>query len=400
MTMNYLIAFDKFKGAMAAHEAVALAGRTIGELDPSASVAPAPLTDGGEGFASILAGAIGGELREVEVSGPRFTPVKARFALIEAGKLPEAALHRLQLPLGDATGRIGIVEMASASGYECLSPDELDPWTTSTIGTGMLMLKAVEAGAQALVLGIGGSATNDCGAGALEALGVLYYDRMLQSVSEITPSTFKLVNTLGSTSHLLDTFPLVRIACDVTNPLLGQQGATRVFGPQKGLKEADIDRMERGMDKMGRRILGLFGKAPEQWDNLMAEPGSGAAGGIGFALRHALPDSRFVEGFPLVADLLDLPSKVREADLIITGEGRLDQSSLGGKGPVGLLGLANPGSRILFLAGSTEDEAAEALKDNYKNLTIRPISESGWPLEKALAETPGSLVKALKESLA
>jgi glycerate kinase len=397
--MNCLIAFDKFKGALPATEAVALARQAADELVPEATVASAPLTDGGEGFATILATALGGTLHEVDVSGPRFTMVKGTFALVDSQNLPDAALQRLQLPQGRETGTIGIIEMASASGYECLSVDAFDPWETSTIGTGQLMLEAIAAGAKALILGIGGSATNDCGAGALEALGVLYYDRDLQSVSHITPATFKLVSTLGSTSHMLDSFPPVRIACDVTNPLTGPSGATRVFGPQKGLKEKDIDRMERGMDKMGRRILGLFGRQPEAWDTHLAESGSGAAGGIGFALRHALPDSTFVEGFPLVAELLDLPAKVAAADTIITGEGRLDESSISGKGPVGLLRLAKPEARLLFLAGSADAKAVSKLKEQFPNVTVHQISDPDCPLQEALQATPDALVTTLKKIL-
>ncbi|MEX0325270.1 MAG: glycerate kinase [Puniceicoccaceae bacterium] len=397
--MNCLLAFDKFKGALPAAEAVRIAEAAMKDALPSAVVEQAPLTDGGEGFATILATALGGELYQVEVPGPRFKPVTGNFALVEASVIPAAALERLQLSGSAGSGKIAFVEMASASGYESLSEDERDPWQTSTIGTGELMKAAVAAGAKAIVLGIGGSATNDCGAGALEALGVLYYDRELQSVSNITPATFKLVNTLGSTSHLLDTFPPVRIGCDVTNPLLGETGATRVFGPQKGLQAEDFDRLERQMDKMGRRILGLFGKSPETWEKHLSEPGSGAAGGIGFALRHALPDSRFVEGFPLVAELLGLAEKSKAADLVITGEGRLDESSLGGKGPVGLLQMLERNKRVLFLTGSAEMKTIDQLQNEFPNLKVIPISDPDWPLEEALRRTPESLRTKLLEAL-
>lgn len=397
--MSTLIAFDKFKGAISAAEACELAARVVRECRPEEAVEVAPLTDGGEGFASILARVLGGELRLITVPGPRFQPVEGIFALMPGSRLPESAWSRLQLPADLRHELIGFVEMASASGYESLSEAERDPWETSTFGTGVLMKAAVEAGARALVLGIGGSATNDCGAGALEALGVCSYDQQLQPVTSLVPSKFHHIHTMGSTSHLLDRFPPVRIACDVTNPLLGESGATRVFGPQKGLKAGDQARMERTLHKMGSRLLGLFGRPVEQWESLMAEPGSGAAGGIGFALRHALPDSRFVEGFPLVADLLDLDRKTRQADCLITGEGRLDQSSLGGKGPVALLGLAGPGKRMLFLAGSLDEGAATRLSQKYPGLEVERISDPDWPLARALAETASSLERVLREKL-
>lgn len=397
--MNILIAFDKYKGALDASEACKIAENVIRETRPADTSEVTPLTDGGEGFASILASVLGGDLRTISVPGPRFEPVDGRFAIVDGSRIPEAAWKRLNLPKSLAGQPIGIVEMASASGYECLEETERDPWQTTTIGTGTLMKEAVSAGAKAILLGIGGSATNDCGVGALEALGVCYYDQKLQELSNVVPDVFRKITTVGSTSHLLDTFPPVRIACDVTNPLLGENGATRIFGPQKGLKEADTDRMERTMRKMGTRLLGLFGRNPAEWDTLMDEPGAGAAGGIGFALRHALPDSQFVEGFPLVADLLDLPSRIRAADWILTGEGRLDSSSLSGKGPVGLLRLAEPTKRVLILAGSVEESAVRQLKQAHPNLEAVPVSDPAWPLEKALAETGQSLERALREKL-
>ena len=394
--MNILIAFDKYKGALDAWSACELAREALSVQSPKSKIHSAPLTDGGEGFASILAGALGGELRKVAVPGPLFEPVDAHFALIEANSLPESAWQRLKLPSQLLDGKIGIVEMASASGFECLSDNQRNPWQTTTFGTGLLMKETIRAGADALILGIGGSATNDCGAGALEALGVCYYDRELQPVTKVVPGNFRQINTLGSTSHLLDKFPPVRIACDVTNPLLGENGATRVFGPQKGLLPEDADRMERTVQKMGRRILGLFGKHPADWDKLMSEPGSGAAGGIGFALRHALPDSEFVEGFPLVADLLDLPEKVKEAGLVISGEGRLDESSLAGKGPVALLRLAGAAQKVVLLVGSAEATTMEQLAAAHPNLETIVLSDPNWPLEKALAETPTALRGALE----
>jgi len=397
--MNYLVAFDKFKGAITAEEAVALASDTISESQPEALILKAPLTDGGEGFATLLGSALGGEIHSVEVPGPRFLPVSANFSMVDGENIPSAAWDIRGFPESLRSGKIAFIEMASASGYECLEDDQRDPWKTTTIGTGMLMQKAVEAGAGGLILGIGGSATNDCGAGALEALGVCYYDRELQAVSNIIPERFREVNTLGSTSHMLDAFPPVRIACDVVNPLLGPDGASRIFGPQKGLKDEDFDRMERNIWKMGTRILGLFGLAPTDWDQHLNEPGSGAAGGIGFALRHALPDSSFVEGFPLVSSLLDLPGKIAQADCIITGEGRLDVSSLSGKGPVGLIRMASPSSNILFLAGSIDSAAADKLKESHPNLTTRALSVPSWTLEEALQKTPETLVAAIRESI-
>lgn len=397
--MHYLVAFDKFKGAITAAEACRIARNAIAEKYPDAVITSRPLTDGGEGFATVIAEVAQGELHEVEVPGPRFAMVRGKFAMVDAANIPAAALQRLNLPsLQTGTG-IAFVEMASASGYEHLSDDERDPWKTTTYGTGLLIKHAIGAGAGAIVLGIGGSATNDCGAGALEALGVACYDRQLQQITHVTPDKFKLINTLGSTSHLVDRFPPLRIACDVTNPLLGENGATRVFGPQKGLKPEDTDAMERTMRKMGSRLLGLFGKNPAEWDTLMSEPGSGAAGGIGFALRHALPDSGFVEGFKLVSEILDLPRCIRNADCILTGEGRFDASSLSGKGPCSLVELAGVDSTLHLFCGSADDSVADELMQKFPGLSIRVISDRTLPLAQSLKDTSVNLHGSVSDSI-
>jgi glycerate kinase len=395
--MRYLIAFDKFKSAITAADACKVAESAILGNNPEATLQKAPLTDGGEGFASVIASVTGGILNQLDVPGPLLHPVKGKFAMVEASKVPEAALIRLSLPGLAPSEMIAFVEMASASGYENLTDQDRDPWKTTTYGTGTLIKAALETGAKAIVLGIGGSATNDCGAGALEALGVAYYDRELQEITKVTPEKFKLINTAGSTSHLIDSFPPVRIACDVTNPLLGERGATKVFGPQKGLLPEDVDRMERTMHKMGSRLLGLFGKNPADWDKLMSEPGSGAAGGIGFALRHALPDSQFVEGFQLVSDILSLQEGLNQADCILTGEGRLDASSLAGKGPFSLLESAGEKKQVQLYCGSADPSVIKQLLEKYPNLSVKVISDPERPLDLSLKETSSNLNKAVRE---
>lgn len=397
--MKVLIAFDSFKDALSADKATQVAAHALLARKPDAEAILAPMTDGGEGFATVLSTALGGTLHEVDVPGPRFSTVRGRFALVPFDAIPSSAKARLDLPANVQDKPLGIVEMASASGLESLSQESRDPWQTTSYGTGALMKEAIQAGAGSILLGIGGSATNDAGAGALEALGVCYYDRELQAVEHITPAEFKRVNTVGSTSHLLDAFPPVRIACDVTNPLTGPSGATRVFGPQKGLRQEDADRMERTIHKMGCRILGLFGHAPSEWERLLAEPGAGAAGGTGFALRHALPNSRFVEGAPLVADLLSLPDNADQTDLLITGEGRLDEGSLHGKGPVALLRMLPATTPCLMLVGSRDDSVTDGLCKTHPNLRVVTISDPSWPIEEALQKTAARLEEALAEAL-
>lgn len=399
--MKYLLAFDKFKGSLTAEEAVETAARAVRQQQPDATILPAPLTDGGEGFAAVLATAMGAEVHEVEVPGPLFAPVKARFATLPLQQIPRAARDLLDLPDLPPSSTIAFAEMASASGYQQVPEPQRDPFQTTSFGTGRLLQKAAESGAKAVVLGIGGSATNDCGAGALEAFGALFYDRDLQPVTSVSPAKFSQIASVGSTSHHMTTFPPVRIACDVTNPLLGPQGATAVYGPQKGLRAQDAERLERSMHRMASRILGLYGRDPARWEKYMAEPGSGAAGGIGFALRQALPDARFLPGFPLIAACLDLAHKAAEADVVFTGEGRFDASSLSGKGPVGLLRLLPPRSRAVLLAGSIEETAVATLQNELSgiSLSLQAISDPDWPIETALARAPDALSAAVHSHL-
>lgn len=395
--MKILLAFDKYKGALPADEAVATAAEIIRQQEPDAEIHEAPLTDGGEGFAVVLAKALGGEVRTATVRGPRFDPVEARYAIVPLANIGSDARQRLRLPDLPENASVAFVEMASASGYESLGDEQRDPFETTSYGTGELLLKAAADGASAIVLGIGGSATNDCGAGALEAMGILFYDRSLQPVTDVVPAKFKEIASVGSSSHKLTTFPPVRVACDVSNPLLGEKGATRVYGPQKGLRPEDTERLERSMRRMGTRILGLYGRDPASWEEHLAEPGTGAAGGIGFALRHALPDCRFVEGFGLVADCLRLSGKAAAAELVFTGEGRLDESSLSGKGPIALLRLIPEGTRVRFLAGAVDDKVAASLADELPGLrlAVTRLSDPKEPLPRAMARTREAIAETV-----
>lgn len=393
--MRALVAFDKFKDALTAADACRITAEAITAARPGTVVEEAPLTDGGEGFASILAGTAGGSLETIRVHGPRFAPVDATLGWVELAALPIAARELLELP---ASGRLAIVEMAQASGLESLAPEERDPWQTSTYGTGQLLAHAIEAGADAILLGIGGSATNDLGLGALEALGLIAYDHVLQAVPRITPAKWSEITSLGGFVNARGRIPPVRIACDVTNPLLGERGATAVYGPQKGLQPDDFPRLERGMRKQAMRLLGLAGHDPVSFEERLAEPGAGAAGGIGFGLRTCLPDARFVPGFPLVEAWLDLAAKIAAADLVLTGEGRFDRSSLEGKGPAAVVARAGEAGRPVFiLAGAVDPDAAAALPSGA---TARALSPTDLPLGQALAQTESRLRIAAGEILA
>lgn len=393
--MNILIAFDKFKDAIPAEEACNLAEEAIRRTGGPASFRRIPLSDGGEGFTRIFTGAVAGEFVECRVSGPRSAPVDATYGVIDLVKLSDQARTLLSLP---ASGRLAVIEMAQAAGLEQLSKLERNPWETSTHGVGEMILDAVERqSVDAILLGIGGSATNDGGTGALQALGMILYGHDHQPLEKVTPSSWSKVASLGGTLRVSGRIPPVRIACDVRNPLLGDQGATRAFGPQKGLAEEQIPLFERQMEKMARRLLGCFGHSWDSFDDRLAEPGSGAAGGIGFGLRTALPDVLLIPGFELFNAWFGLRESIAWADWIISGEGAVDNGTLQGKGPGRLIGEVGGSKPFTLLAGSIDADTERALRERYPRLTCIRLSPPEWPLEKALAATGCQLQVKLME---
>lgn len=391
--MNVLLAFDKFKDSMSASRACEAAEAAVKAKYPDWTIETAPLTDGGEGFATILTEVAGGHLESLKVQGPRFAPTDALFGWVELSTLPAALRVDLQVP---DEGPLAIIEMAQASGIELLSPAERDLWHTSTLGTGELIRYAADQGAAAILLGLGGSATNDLGLGALEGMGILAYDHEFQQVTHFTPARFKHIASLSGIVNVRRKMPPLRLACDVRNPLLGDTGAASVFGPQKGLKGEDFDRFERLMRKTADRLLGLFGHPPETFEARRSEAGAGAAGGIGFGLRTALPDSTYVRGFELIEKWIQLEAKLARADLILTGEGAFDPSSLHGKGPAAILSHLKGSQRCLLFAGKLHPDAVAALPDS---VDAYAIGRSDWPLKKSLAEGAVLLREAVAGAL-
>lgn len=394
--MHVLLAFDKFKDSMSAAEACAAAAEAIREVHPDWVIESAPLTDGGEGFASILTEMAGGRLEQRSVRGPRFAETEATLGWVDLADLPSALRELLQVP---EAGQLAIIEMAQASGIEHLAPEDRDLWHTSTIGTGELIRHAADAGAAAMLLGLGGSATNDLGMGALEGMGIVAYDHDFRQVTQFTPARFKHIASLSGIVNVRRRMPPVRLACDVTNPLLGSTGAAAVFGPQKGLLPVDFDRFERLMRKTADRLLGLFGHDPEEFEARRNEPGAGAAGGIGFGLRTALPDSAFVSGIELVKAWIGLEPKLSRADLVITGEGAFDLSSLHGKGPSVVLSQLRENQRALLFGGRIEPDAL-ALATARHPIEAHTIGRTDWPLSRSLAEGRDLLREAVRAALA
>ena len=380
--MRVLIAFDKFKDALSAAEACAVATTTLRAQHPDWQLDPCPLTDGGEGFGETLTTAAHGEIRTPSVAGPRGQPVKAQLGLITAQNIPANATRHLALGNNPSAinAPLAIVDLSSASGLALLAPSERDPWQTSTYGTGELVRLAAEAGAGTILIGVGGSATNDLGLGALAALGFKFYDGAGADLGVPTPARWSQIQRIDRSGA--KKISAIFIACDVTNPLLGPRGATTIFGPQKGLRATDIARLEAQAARLAALLCATCGQS----FTLAHTPGAGAAGGISFGLMVAY-GAKLVPGYDLVSDWLNLPSRIHAADLILTGEGRFDLTSLEGKGPGSLVNAARRlGKPVHVFAGSLGLPADREL---------HAITPTDLPLALALPRTAELLASAI-----
>ncbi|GEK47650.1 glycerate kinase [Bisbaumannia pacifica] len=308
--MKILIAPDSYKDALAASDAAAAIAQGIRRAAPEASCVLCPLGDGGEGTLDALLAATGAERRLTRVQDALGRPIEAAWGWLEES-------------------RTAFVELAQASGLEALRRDERDALSASTFGTGELIRAALDAGARRLLLTLGGSATNDAGAGMLQALGA----RLLNSRGEALPPGGAALAELDRL-ELDDLDPRlagleVQAAVDVDNPLLGERGASAVFGPQKGADATQVARLDAALANFAERVAAILG---EEHRDL---PGAGAAGGMGFAARAFLgADLR--PGIELVMEQVDFAALLEGSDLVITGEGQLDGQSLAGKTPVGV----------------------------------------------------------------
>lgn len=379
-----LIAFDKFKDALTAPEAVAAVEAALREIRPGWTLDPVPLADGGEGFAAILTQATGGREVSVVATGPRGARRPAGFGLVPVAAIPAGTRAQLQLAADPApSATVAVIEMAAISGLALLPQDQRDPWQTTTQGTGELMRAAADSGAVAILLGVGGSATNDLGLGALAALGLEFADAAGRPVHPPIPAEWpQIVRISGRVAAGL---PPVYIACDVTNPLLGSRGAAAVYGPQKGLRQADYARIESESARLAD-LLCLHCGTPAALKDV---PGTGAAGGIAFGLMTAA-GAKLLPGFDLVSAWLDLGTKLAAADIVITGEGRFDESSLEGKGP-GAVAV-----RALALGKTVHVFAGQVTAAARPDLALHAITPVGVPLAQALREAPQNLTASAR----
>lgn len=365
--MRILVAPDKFRGTLTAAEAASAIARGWRRVRPHDVIEEVPLADGGEGTLDALLAALGGERRTARVSGPLGDEIEATFGL--AGP----------------RGRLGIVEMARASGLGLVSPARRDPMRASTRGTGELILAALRAGAREVLVCLGGSATTDGGAGMAQALGVALLDAEGVPVGPGGAGLLRLARIDATRLDPLARAARVQAACDVDSPLAGPRGAAHAFGPQKGASPEEVlllDRALRHLAAVVHRDLGI---------DVRDLPGAGAAGGLGAGLAAFL-GARLRPGVQVVMEAVGLGRRIRAADLVLTGEGAFDESSLRGKVPAGVLALSrSAGVPVVILCGR-----AEIRPDGVKVRSLverfgpeRPLAEARLALEELAASIAG-----------
>jgi glycerate kinase len=392
--MRVLLAFDKFKDSLTAPAACELTAAALRAAHPDWTLDLCPLADGGEGFCEILTHAAGGTVETHTVAGPRGAPTSATIGFVPLQNIPAAARALLSLDIShwslDIPPAVAVVEMATASGLALLAPDQRDPWHTTTLGTGELIRLAAERGAVAILLGVGGSATSDLGLGALAALGLQCHSASGSPITPPIPAHWSQITRLSGNLSVSPLVPPIRIACDVTNPLLGPRGAAATYGPQKGLRPADLARL----DHESARLALLLCAHTRRPDSLMDAPGAGAAGGLPFGLMAAA-DAQLLPGFDLVSAWLDLERKLAAADLVITGEGRFDDTSLTGKGPGAVAARALAlGKPVHVFAGAVTTAAPTPAA-----LSLHAITPAGLPLPDALRTAPTLLTAAVRATV-
>ncbi|EPD6682905.1 glycerate kinase [Cronobacter sakazakii] len=322
-----VIAPDSFKESLSAMDVAKAIEAGFREIYPQANYVCVPMADGGEGTVEAMVAATGGQIITTPVTAPLGNNVDGFFGL-----------------LGD--GETAVVEMAAASGLHLVPTAQRDPRITTSYGTGELILAALERGVKAIIIGIGGSATNDGGAGMMQALGARFLDG---EGRELAPGGAALARLERLDLSALDprlAQVSVTAACDVDNPLCGEKGASAVFGPQKGATPEMVSELDTALRRFGEQLEAAMGKA------IISAPGAGAAGGMGAALLGML-NAELRPGIEIVIESLGLAQAVRDADLVITGEGRLDSQSIHGKTPVGVARVAKQFQRpVVAIAGS------------------------------------------------
>ena len=330
--MNVVIAIDSFKGSMTSMQAGLSAAAGIRRVYKNASVTVRPLADGGEGTVDALVNGCGGRMTQVQVTGPVGRPVVCQYGII------------------DETNT-AIIEMSGAAGITLVNGEEKNPLNTTTYGVGEVIKDAIQNGCRHFIVGIGGSATNDGGVGMLQALGFGFLDKNGNQISFGAKGLQNLESI--TTEHVLPELKdcSFRVACDVSNPLCGEQGCSAIFGPQKGATPTMIMQMDKWLAYYATLAREQFPHADAKY------PGAGAAGGMGFAFL-TFCNATLESGIKIVLEETNLRQYVQNADIVITGEGRLDGQTVMGKAPIGVAKIAKEYSKpVLAFSGCVTKDA-------------------------------------------
>lgn len=359
--MNVIVAIDSLKGSLSSLQAGAAAKAGILRAIPTATVSVKPVADGGEGTVNALVSGLSGRSVTIAVTGPLGETVEATY-----GILPD---------------HTAVIEMAEAAGLPLVPAEKRNPMNTTTYGVGEMILHALDEGCRSFIIGIGGSATNDGGTGMLRALGCRFRKA---DGTDIAPGAQELAGLAAIETEALD--PRLKesrfsIACDVTNPLCGPNGASYIFAPQKGADPATVRKLDAALVHLADITAATLGT------DLRDQPGAGAAGGLGFAFASYL-NGTLRPGVDIVLDAVLPESELRAADIVVTGEGRFDGQTAMGKAPVGIARRAKAcGCKVIVLAGSVEHAGARATQQNPPLIdAIFPILPGAMTLEEALHE--------------
>jgi glycerate 2-kinase len=340
MPLHIAIAPNAFKGTLTALEAANCIKRGILSVIPNARITIVPVADGGDGTALAIAQATGGRLLKSRVQDPLGRPVSATWGIT-----------------GDE--KTAIIEMAAASGLVLLKPQERNPLHTCTFGTGQLIVAALNEGARRILIGIGGSATNDGGTGTARALGIRFLDKKGCELAHGGGALTQLARIDLSRLDPRIAQTHVEVACDVNNPLTGPRGAAHVYGPQKGATPAMVKQLDAGLAQLARILKKDLGISVDK------VPGAGAAGGMGAGLL-AFAQGKLRPGIDIVVDAVDLRRKLKGAHLVITGEGRMDPQTAHGKAPAGVARVARSlGIPTIGICGSMSADASAHLPKGF-----------------------------------
>ncbi|MFZ3376802.1 MAG: glycerate kinase [Chthoniobacterales bacterium] len=379
--MKILIAPDKFKGSLNARDVAENIAAGLREVLPKSKINIVAMADGGEGTAEVICEARQGSWVKCDAHDPIGREIEARYVEIDNRKL-------------------AVMEMSEVAGMRRLPESERDPLRANTFGVGEMILAAANRGAREIVIGLGGSATNDGGVGMARALGFRFFEHLPSPGSgaagehEYEQELSRIVKLEWIQKPKNLALPKMVAAVDVRNPLLGENGATRVFGPQKGATENKIDILERALGRLSEIVAKDFGI------DYRDEPGAGAAGGLGFGLM-SFCSAVMRPGFEVVAESVGLESKMEDVDVVITGEGSLDRQTLEGKTPAGVAQLARKlGKRVFAIVGrASEDRQVRELFDEVYVTTRPGMSEKESIADAAelLRDRARELAKSLDE---